>query len=56
MFISIVLCASTLDRAVASAEALERPDPLIDLLAGDHREDEIDGDGEQFAAHALGKK
>ena len=46
----------TLGRAVASAEALERPDPLIDLLAGDHHEDEITEVVEQFTAHALGKK
>ena len=45
-----------LDRAVASAEALARLDPLIDLIVGDHREDVITEDAEQFAAHALGMK
>ena len=56
MFISVVLCASTLDRAVTSAEALERPDPLIDLIVGDQHEDVIDDGVRQFAARALGKK
>jgi hypothetical protein len=56
VFISVVLCASTLDRAVASAEALERPDPLIDSIVGDHHEDVIDDEVKQFAAHTLGKE
>ena len=38
------------------AEALGRPDPLIDSIVGDHHEDEIDGDTKQFSAHDLGKK
>jgi hypothetical protein len=51
---SFQLCyPPTLGRAVASAEALGRLDPLIDLLAGDHREDVIDDDVKQFATHAL---
>jgi hypothetical protein len=53
VFISVVLCASTLDRAVASAEALERPDPLIDSIVGDDYEDVSDDDAKQFAAYAL---
>jgi len=40
----------------SSAEALGRPDPLIDLVVGDHHEDVIDDDAEQFDAHALGRK
>ena len=56
MFISVVLCASTLDRAVASPEALGRTDPLIDSIVGDHHEDVIDDDVKQFATHALGRK
>ena len=42
-----------LDRAVASTEALGRPDPLIDSIVGDDYEDVSDDDAKQFAAHAL---
>src|ERR1035437_3597370 len=46
---SFQLCyPPTLGWAVASAEALERPDPLIDLLAGDHHEDVITEDVEHL--------
>ena len=42
-----------LDRAVASAEAPGRLDPLIDSIVGDQHEGVIDDDAKQFAAHAL---
>ena len=45
-----------LDGAVASAEALERLDTLIDSTVDDYHEDVIDDDAKQFAEHALGKK
>jgi hypothetical protein len=40
----------------SSAEALGRPDPLIDSIVGNHHEDEIDDDAKQLAAHALERK
>ena len=54
---SFQLCyPPTLGRAVASAEALGRTDPLIDSIVGNHHEDVIGDDAKQFCRALFGQE